>query len=210
LYKFIGPGKSLVDIGAGVGQMKVALDRMGADVDYTGFDGGSNIMELEGTHAPVVNDPHHIIPHLCWVDASKPFNLGRTFDVVLSKEVGEHIPPEGEQAFMDNLVRLARPDGGIIVLTWSPPGRGGFGHVNCREKSYIIKEMEKRGVKFEADMTSTLGSKIARAYADNLTVYSRNQQGQQHGACPFIPPGKGTEGGIARWGGWEYDLPSIQ
>jgi hypothetical protein len=36
------------------------------------------------------------------------------------------------------------------------------------------------------------------------------QQGQQHGACPFIPPGKGTEGGIAGWGGWEYDLPSIQ
>jgi hypothetical protein len=44
----------------------------------------------------------------------------------------------------------------------------------------------------------------AASLADNT------QQGQQHGACPFIPPGKGTEGGIAGWGGWEYDLPSIQ
>jgi hypothetical protein len=70
-------------------------------------------------------------------------------------------------------VRLARPNGGIIVLTWAHPGQGGFHHVNCREKSYIIEQMEKRGVKFEADMTSTLGSKILPAYAKNLMVYSK-------------------------------------
>ena len=28
-------------------------------------------------------------------------------------------------------------------------------------------------------------------------------------ACPFTPPRKGVDGGIADWGGWEYDLESI-
>lgn len=128
-------------------------------------------MELEGVNTPVHGDDSHVVPHLCWTDASKPFYLDRTFDVVLSKEVGEHIPPEGEASFMDNLVRLARPGGGIIILTWAKPGQGGFHHVNCKEKSYIIEQMEKRGVKFHEAFTMELGSKIAKAYAENLTVY---------------------------------------
>ena len=87
--------------------------------------------------------------------------------------MGEHIPPEGEQAFMDNLVRLARPGGGIIILTWAHPGQGGFHHVNCQEQSYIIEQMEKRGVKYDAGMTNALGSNIGRAYAENLMIFTK-------------------------------------
>lgn len=173
IYKFLGPGKSLVDIGAGVGQMKVALDLIGADIDYVGFDGGYNIMELEGKNTPVFGDDTHVVPHLCWVDASKPFYLAQTFDAVLSKEVGEHIPAAGEAAFMDNLVRLAKPHGGLIILTWAHPGQGGNGHVNCKEKKDIIERMERRGVKHEPIMTQALGATIASAYAENLMVFSK-------------------------------------
>ena len=171
IYDFIGPGSSLVDIGAGVGQMKVALDRINADVDYVGFDGGANIMDMEGINAPVGGDTGHVIPKLCWADASKPFDVQRTFDVVLSKEVGEHIPKEGEAAFMDNLIKLAKPHGGRIILTWAHPGQGGNGHVNCRPKPYIIKEMEKRGVIFDELSTKWIGKRIAPAYSRNLMVF---------------------------------------
>ena len=171
IYEYIGAGSSLVDIGAGVGQMKVALDRINADVDYTGFDGGANIMEMEGVHAPVYGDDKHVIPKLCWADASKPFDIHRTFDVVLSKEVGEHIPKEGEAAFMDNLIRLAKPRGGRIILTWAQPGQGGKGHVNCQSKSYVIEEMEKRGVVFDELNTNWLGRKILPGYAKNLMIF---------------------------------------
>lgn len=171
IYEFIGPGSSIVDIGAGVGQMKVALDRINADVDYVGFDGGANIMEMEGVHAPVYGDDKHIIPKLCWADASKPFDTHRTFDAVLSKEVGEHIPKIGEAAYMDNLVRLAKPHGGRIIMTWAHPGQGGNGHINCQPKSYIIEEMEKRGVIFDKMVTKWLGSKIASNYAENLMIF---------------------------------------
>jgi len=164
---------SLVDVGAGVGQMKVALDKIGAtDIEYVGFDGGSNIMELEGQNTPVYGDPNHVVPHLCWTDASKPFNVGRTFDAVLSKEVGEHIPPEGEANFMDNLVRLAKPGGGIIMLTWAHPGQGGFHHVNCKDQNYVIAKMVERGVIYSKELTESLiASRMPSAYAENLMVF---------------------------------------
>ena len=152
--------------------MKVGLDRIGAtDIEYVGFDGGANIMELEGQNTPVNQDPNHIVPHLCWADASKPFDVGRTFDAVLSKEVGEHIPPEGEAAFMDNLVRLAKPGGGIIMLTWAHPGQGGFHHVNFKDQTYVIAKMVERGVNYNKEMTESLGKTIPSAYAVNLMVF---------------------------------------
>merc|ERR1712232_715467 len=208
LYEFLGPGKSLADIGAGVGQLKVALDRINADIDYTGFDGGANIMEMEGVHAPVANDDHHIIPKLCWVDASKPFDIHRTFDAVLSKEVGEHIPKEGEGAFMDNLVRLAQPNGGRIILTWAHPGQGGHGHVNEQPKEYIIEQMEKRGVRFEKGATDWLGSRISPAYAVNLMIFTKKESANPQN-CPFKPPATGP-GDISEWGGWIYTTENIR
>jgi len=171
IYDFLGPGKSLVDVGAGVGQMKVALDRINADIDYFGLDGGANIMELEGTNTPVRGDENHIVPHVCWADASKPFSLDRQFDAVMSKEVGEHIPPEGESAFMDNLVKLAKPNGGWIILTWAHVGQGGHHHVNCKDQPYVIEKMEERGVIYDILATEDIGSKIASAYAENLMVF---------------------------------------
>ena len=151
--------------------MKVGLDRINAHVDYVGFDSGANIMELEGVHAPLNGDDKHIIPKLCWVDASKPFDIDRTFDAVLSKEVGEHIPKMEERAFMDNLIKLANPHGGRIILTWGYPRQGGNGHVNCQLKSYIIEEMEKHGVIFDEISTKWLGRRIANAYAENLMIF---------------------------------------
>merc|ERR1712232_735510 len=185
-----------------------ALDRINADIDYTGFDGGANIMEMEGVHAPVANDDHHIIPKLCWVDASKPFDIHRTFDAVLSKEVGEHIPKEGEGAFMDNLVRLAQPNGGRIILTWSHPGQGGHGHVNEQPKEYIIEQMEKRGVRFNKRATDWLGSKISPAYAVNLMIFTKKESANPQN-CPFKPPATGP-GDISEWGGWIYTTENIR
>merc|ERR1711992_116500 len=103
---------------------------------YTGFDGGANIMDLEGVNTPVIGDDKHVVPHICWGDFSKPLYLGDKYDVVLSIEVAEHIPKTGENAFMDNLVRHMKHDG-IIILTWAYPGQGGHHHVNEQNKAYV-------------------------------------------------------------------------
>jgi len=147
---------SLLDVGCGVGQLKIALTKAGATdktLDYVGLDGGSNIMELEGTVSPVIGDEEHVIPHLCWVDASVPFSLGKKFDIVFSNEVAEHIPRVGEQHYLDNLAKHIK-ENGYLLLGWARIGQGGFKHVNERDATFVIGEVEKRGLVFDNELTN--------------------------------------------------------
>ena len=169
---------SLIDVGCGVGQLKVALTQNGKlpnKFEYVGLDGGSNIMELEGAAAPVIGDPNHVIPPLCWVDASMPFDLGRTFDIVFSSEVGEHIPRSGEQNFLDNLVRLIDNEGGYLFLSWAQIGQGGFAHINERDIPYLIDQLERRGMTFENDETNQFRGHFQNgsAWKKNLLIFQK-------------------------------------
>lgn len=64
------------------------------------------------------------------------------FDFVLCLEVGEHIPNEFEDTFLDNLATHARHG---IVLSWALPGQGGVGHVNTQPNDYVVARMAERG-----------------------------------------------------------------
>lgn len=77
-------------------------------------------------------------------DLSQPIN----FDfkgAVISLEVGEHIPKEGEQNFIDNVTKHCDSD---LIFSWALPKQPGVGHVNCQPQDYIIKEVERRGFTF--------------------------------------------------------------
>lgn len=69
--------------------------------------------------------------------------LGRTWDWVLSLEVGEHIPAVYEENFIDNLVRHGCKG---IVLSWAVKNQGGYNHVNERSNAYVKKKMAERGL----------------------------------------------------------------
>ena len=71
----------------------------------------------------------------------------------------------------------------------------------CKEKPYVIAKMMERGVIFNEQMTESLGKTIAPAYAENLMVFVKASNNRFQ--CPFTPPGRGSENGIADWGGWE-------
>ena len=75
------------------------------------------------------------------VDLSAPMNW-EPADLAMSIEVGEHIPKEYEETFIDNIVKSAKK---MIVLTWAAPGQGGEGHVNNQTPEYIASQIEKRG-----------------------------------------------------------------
>src|SRR5262249_17409131 len=64
-------------------------------------------------------------------DLSKPVSLGRTFDLVQSLEVGEHIVPEASDIFVDQLIAHSS---GFVLFSAAPPGQGGEFHIN--ERSY--------------------------------------------------------------------------
>ena len=74
---------------------------------------------------------------------------------------------------MDNLARIAKPHGGKIILTWACPGQGGNGSINCKHKSYVIEEIEKRGVTYNEASTTWFWERIHSAYAENLMIFSK-------------------------------------
>ena len=146
LVSFLGRA-TLVDVGAGVGQLGHFLQKHPSNITWFGFDGGYNIESLRGRHLAVRDDRTHVVPKVCWMDASVPLpDTEQTFDWTLSVEVGEHIARQHEAVFMDNLARLCRTG---VILTWAVEGQGGFHHVNCRNNDYIIAQMERRGFKYD-------------------------------------------------------------
>ena len=118
------------------------LSQNQANITWIGFDGGDNVEELYGENTPVVGDPGHIVPKVCWINAAAPINLGITYDWVISIEVGEHIPKEDEHTFLNNLSVLSAEG---VVLSWAVVGQGGHQHVNEQSNEYIIEQMQKTG-----------------------------------------------------------------
>lgn len=81
-------------------------------------------------------------------DLRQPLDLGRTFDLVSSIEVAEHIEPEFADVFCDSVVRHIAA-GGILVFTAAQVGQGGYHHYNCQPLSYWREKFEARGLKFD-------------------------------------------------------------
>jgi hypothetical protein len=61
-------------------------------------------------------------------DLTLPLHAGRTFDLALSLELAEHLPPECAGVLVDSLARLAP----AVVFSAAVPFQGGVGHVNER------------------------------------------------------------------------------
>lgn len=129
--------ENFVDIGCGKGLYTMEI--IGSGKTGTGYDGSP------------------LTPQITWglcktLDFSEPVYIGK-FDLVLSLEVGEHIPEQYEQPFLDNLVRAARD---LIILSWAVEGQCGIGHFNCRNNDYIINQMAARGFTLDAESTKYL------------------------------------------------------
>jgi tryptophanyl-tRNA synthetase len=66
-------------------------------------------------------------------------------EMTISLEVGEHISPESEQIFLDNICNSTN---NVLLLSWGIEGQPGVGHINCRNNDYIIDQVEARGFRF--------------------------------------------------------------
>lgn len=149
LVDFIKEG-SVVDIGAGVGQLGSYLQHVTSKIKWIGFDGGNNIQDICGQHFPMNSDPNYVVQPVCWIDAASPFTLNKTFDFVLSIEVGEHIAKKDESVFIDNLIGLSKR---YIILSWAVVNQGGRNHINCQNNDYIINEMKKRNFTYDKNQS---------------------------------------------------------
>jgi hypothetical protein len=82
-------------------------------------------------------------------------------DVILSLEVGEHIPAERAGAYVDYLVHC-EPD--AIYFSAARPGQGGEGHINCQIKAYWLKLFCERGYYFHPEATEAWLGFVRQGY----------------------------------------------
>jgi len=85
----------------------------------------------------------------------------------MSLEVGEHIPSEFEQTFLDNLV-VNKPK--MIIVSWAIPGQVGDGHVNCQPNSYIEAQMKLRGYAINNAISMQLRSRSSLWWFKNTIM----------------------------------------
>jgi hypothetical protein len=69
------------------------------------------------------------------------FGLGRTYDLVQSLEVAEHLHETQASNFVKSLTR----HGSVVLFSAAPPGQGGHGHINERPYDYWRQLFEQEG-----------------------------------------------------------------
>lgn len=147
----------IVDIGCGDGSYTKFLRDQGFICN--GYDGNPETLKITNGVCSIM-------------DFSQPQNISK-YDLVLSLEVGEHIPVEYEQIFINNICRASASK---IILSWAVEGQSGYGHVNCRNNDYIIKQMADRGFVFNANISSKLRMASTLPWFGNTIMYFEKKQ----------------------------------
>lgn len=129
LMDWVAP-KSVIDLGCGVGTWLDTFKSKGVERVY-----GVESMEVE---------PGRLcIPADCFerADLSQPFAHEPTYDLAMSLEVAEHLPPEAAEHFTQSLCRLAP----VVLFSAAIPGQGGIHHVNEQWPTYWVEKFRACG-----------------------------------------------------------------
>jgi SAM-dependent methyltransferase len=150
--------KSVVDVGCGIGQWLGEFAARGVE-DYLGIDG------------PHIKDDQLRIPRERFRrdDLAQPLRLEHSFDLALSLEVAEHLPPSRADAFVELLARAAP----AVVFSAAVPRQGGFGHVNEQWPWYWKQLFSRLGYVQLDPFRKTIwrNPAVACYYQQNLLLY---------------------------------------
>lgn len=80
-----------------------------------------------------------------------PEEMNRTYELIISIEVAEHIPFRNHTELFDFMVSRADK---WIVFSGARVGQGGHGHIACRHEADWKSEFLKRGMTFMPDLTT--------------------------------------------------------
>ena len=129
LLEHLSP-ESVVDVGCGTGTWLHAFQRRGV----------SRLVGLEG---PWVSPGMFEVPgaELRTVDLCEPLEASDRFDLAISLEVAEHLPPERAASFVTDLCRLAP----VILFSAAVPLQGGHHHVNEQWPEYWAALFREEG-----------------------------------------------------------------
>ncbi len=154
IYDFCLENKilSVTDFGCGLGEYLLKLSPIVA-----------GLIGVEGS-IPKSAKFNRIIEFDLTTNLKEEFALSS--DLAISLEVGEHIPVEYMDVYLDNITYHCEK---YLITSWAVRGQAGFGHVNCLDNTEIIPEFEKRG--FELLEKET---KEARSVIEDKAHWFRN------------------------------------
>ena len=171
LYELLAPD-SVIDIGCGVGPWLAAFRELGVD-DIRGIDG------------PHVDRDRLLVPPAAFTvqDLREPLSLGRTFDLAISLEVAEHLPPATAADFVRTLTGLSA----AVLFSAAVPFQGGEGHVNEQWQDYWARLFATEGYEPVDCVRPAIwtDATVEWWYAQNTILYvDRTVLGQRPGLSP--------------------------
>jgi hypothetical protein len=150
--------KQFADLGCGNGRYCATFKAFGWPVVH-GYEGTQGITSL-GVYDDIMT-----------MDLTKKRWVGIEYDLVMCLEVGEHIPKEHEQTFIDNVCEFAAKD---IILSWAVPGQGGKDHVNERPNDYVVNQFWDRKFHYDRAKSRDLRKSSSLKWFNNtIMVFNR-------------------------------------
>lgn len=155
------PAKSVLDVGCGAGFWVREFLRCGV-AEVRGLDGPW----VEGS---LLIDRTYFQP----TDLTKPFNLGRAYDLVVCMEVAEHMAESDALVLLDSLIRHS----GLICFSAAVPGQGGYGHINEHWQDYWIAKFKEKGYHAYEAIRPLIWNEpsVAVHYAQNIIIFSTDE-----------------------------------
>jgi tryptophanyl-tRNA synthetase len=141
ISKYFEKDNTVFDIGCGRGTYLQYLKDVGF-MDLSGIEGSKL-------------DSFDFDDILC-ADLTHPIFIPQKGNVI-SIEVFEHIPPEFESVFVDNICRLCDNK---LVLSVAVEDQPGIGHVNCKNNDYVINLFQGKGFWFNKEKTEEVRSTV--------------------------------------------------
>lgn len=173
--------RSVVDVGCGVGEWAAAFKAAGVG-DVCGVDSAAVEGDLAIDAAEFVA-----------ADLTQPLDLDRTFDLAVSLEVAEHLPPEAADGLVATLCDLAP----VVLFSAAAPHQGGHLHLNEQWPDYWAQRFAAQGYRVLDCLRREFwtDSRVEWWYAQNVLVFATGEsfevlatRAKQLAGPPTVPP----------------------